>query len=88
MILKKKKKALPKRLKCLYDYPTRHNVTIILLTRNTFSFNASKIPVKFFVASYTNTYDIVNTKTRSVKRIRKYTCNVGSAHIAVGELEG
>lgn len=73
-----------KRLKRLYDYSTRHNVIIILLTRNTFPFNASKTPVKFYAASETNTYEIVN-KTRSVKRIRKYTCNVGRAPIAAGE---
>jgi len=71
-------------LKRLYDYPTRHNVIIILLTRNTFPFNARKTPVKFRVASSTNTYKVVN-KTRSVKRRRKYTCNIGRAYIAAGE---
>ena len=78
------RKALLKRLKRLYDYPTRHNVIIILLTRNTFPFNARKTPVKFRVASSTNTYKVVN-KTRSVKRRRKYTCNIGRAYIAAGE---
>ena len=31
---------------------------------------------------------MVNKKTRSVKRIRKYTCDVGRACIAAGEAGG
>lgn len=71
-------------MKCLYDYPSSHNVIIGLVTRNTFSFNASKTPVKF-LASYTNTHEIFNRKTRRMKRIGKYICNVGRACITVGK---